>query len=216
MSSVASVVQPGMVIIDNMMSLIEYHDNLVFEVDIEAEESLEGLMVSSSSSATSAATQVTDRDARAAKINAARANLIKRITLAKEANCNAFPPPVAADQRNLFAPGGGMLVYVPKAVIKQLVPCRERARQVIGTIVLFDSNTHYLNTRFVDYLKSFIARSNELSDMREEYIRIPLDKVNKGFFFLKFYQFCLFLCDLDIYLTSFALSLSFSFICRRT
>ena len=124
-------------IIDDMMSLIEYHDNLAFQVDIEAEESLVKLMTSSSS-ATPA--QVTERTARAAKINAARADLIKRINLAKEANCNpnAFSPPdsPAANQRNLFAPGGGMLVYVPKAVVEELVPYKDRSRQTIGTLVI--------------------------------------------------------------------------------
>ena len=143
-------------------------------MNIEAEESLVKL-ITSSSSATPA--QVTERTARAAKINAARADLIKRINLAKEANCNpnAFSPPdsPASNQRNLFAPSDGMLVYVPKAVVEELVPYKDRSRQTIGTLVLFSTNTDYYNTRFVDHLQAFIERS-EKQLMAES---IPLDKV---------------------------------------
>ena len=173
-SASASAAQPCM-IIDDMMSLIEYHDNLAFQVDIEAEESLVKLMTSSSS-ATPA--QPTERFARAAKINAARADLIKRINLAKEANCNAFSQAdsPADRERNLFAPGGGMLVYVPKAVVEQMVPYRDRSRQTLGTLVLFASNTDYYNTRFVDHLQAFTPRIDAAYHSTAE--SISLDKVN--------------------------------------
>ena len=167
----ASASQPC-IIIDDMMSLIEYHDNLAFQVDIEAEESLVKLMMSSSMSA-----QPTERTARAAKINTARQHLIKRINSAKEANCNAFShaDSTANRERNLFAPGGGMLVYVPKAVVEHLVPYKVKWRQTIGTLVLFANNTDYFNTQFVDHLQAFVAEVESNQYKRPK--PIPLDKV---------------------------------------